>query len=105
MAGATPAGELLALQDTLYASRNPTRRWLHAERRAWVEDALRRAGGRRVVEVGPGSGIYLPLLTSLFDEVTAVDVEEAFLARARSRNDSSTSTAVTSANRATSSGR
>jgi protein-L-isoaspartate O-methyltransferase len=82
----TPAAELLALQDTLYASRNPTRRWLHAERRAWIEAALRRLaadGARRAIEVGPGSGVYLPLMRDLFDEVTATDVEEAFLARAR----------------------
>ncbi|HEX2086114.1 MAG TPA: class I SAM-dependent methyltransferase, partial [Solirubrobacteraceae bacterium] len=79
----TPAAELLALQDTLYASRNPTRRWLHAERRAWIEAALRRHAGGRAIEVGPGSGVYLPLMVELFDSVTAVDVEEAFLVRAR----------------------
>ena len=82
----TPAAELLALQDTLYASRNPTRRWLHAARRAWIEDALRRAaasGARTAIEVGPGSGVYLPLMVELFASVTATDVEEAFLARAR----------------------
>jgi SAM-dependent methyltransferase len=82
-ASAPSAAELLALQDTLYASRNPTRRWLHAERRAWIEGALRRAAGGRAVEIGPGSGVYLGLMCSLFDEVTAVDVEDAFLARAR----------------------
>jgi len=77
---------LLDLQDTLYASRNPTRRWLHGERRAWIEAALRRLaaqGARTAVEVGPGSGVYLPLLCSLFGEVTASDVEDAFLDRAR----------------------
>ena len=82
----TPAAELLAVQDTLYASRNATRRWLHAARRAWIEDALRRLaadGARRAIEVGPGSGVYLSLMVELFDEVTATDVEEAFLARAR----------------------
>ena len=82
-ASATPAAELLALQDTLYASRNPTRRWLHAARREWISDALRGTSGRTAVEVGPGSGIYLPLLVELFEEVVAIDVEEAFLARAR----------------------
>ena len=83
---AASAAELLALQDTLYASRNPTRRWLHAERRAWIEDALRRlaaAGARTAIEVGPGSGVYLPLMRDLFAEVTATDVEDAFLERAR----------------------
>jgi SAM-dependent methyltransferase len=83
---AASRAELLALQDTLYASRNPTRRWLHAERRAWIEGALRRlaaGGARTAVEVGPGSAVYLPLMRELFAEVTATDVEEAFLARAR----------------------
>lgn len=77
---------LLELQDTLYASRNPTRRWLHHERRAWIEAALRRAaarGARTAVEIGPGSGVYLPLLCELVDEVVAADVEDAFLDRAR----------------------
>ncbi|HEX8086608.1 MAG TPA: class I SAM-dependent methyltransferase [Solirubrobacteraceae bacterium] len=83
-ARATPAAELLALQDTLYASRNPTRRWLHAARREWIEDALRSLDGRTAVEVGPGSGLYLPLLVERFGEVTAIDVEDAFLERARS---------------------
>ena len=81
-----PAAKLLALQDTLYSSRNPTRRWLHRARRQWIEGALRRAaadGARTALEVGPGSGVYLPLMCTLFEEVTASDVEDAFLARAR----------------------
>jgi SAM-dependent methyltransferase len=79
--------ELLALQETLYTSRNPTRRWLHLTRRARIEDMLRRAaaaaGTGRALEVGPGSGVYLPLLCELFGQVLASDVEEAFLAQAR----------------------
>lgn len=77
--------ELLALQETLYTSRNPTRRWLHRSRRARIQATLRRVGGGggRALEIGPGSGVYLPLLCELFDEVTASDVEEAFLVQAR----------------------
>ena len=79
--------ELLALQETLYTSRNPTRRWLHRTRRERIEAALRRVAGAggtgRALEVGPGSGVYLPLLCELFDEVVASDVEEAFLDQAR----------------------
>ena len=79
--------DLLALQETLYASRNPTRRWLHCTRRDRIEAELRRVAQLvprgRVLEVGPGRGVYLPLLTELFDEVVATDVEEAFLDHAR----------------------
>ncbi len=75
--------ELLALQETLYTSRNPTRRWLHLTRRDRVEDLVRRAAAAgpsaRALEVGPGSGVYLPLLAGLFDEVLAADVEPSFL--------------------------
>lgn len=75
--------ELVALQRTLYESRNPTRRWLHTSRREWVASRLERlaAGprGRRALEVGPGSGVYLPLLAELYDVVVASDVEPAYL--------------------------
>ena len=79
--------ELLELQETLYSSRNPTRRWLHRARLASIEGTLRavaEAGEtRRALEVGPGSGVYLPLLCEHYDEVVASDVEEQFLAQAR----------------------
>jgi SAM-dependent methyltransferase len=79
--------ELLALQETLYTSRNPTRRWLHVTRRERIEGLLRSvagaSGGGRALEVGPGSGVYLPLLSELFGEVLAADVEPAFLDQAR----------------------
>jgi len=71
------------LQRTLYRSRNPTRRWLHQSRRERVESALRRLARERArsdaLEVGPGSGIYLPLLCELFEHVIASDVEPAYL--------------------------
>ena len=74
---------LVDLQRTLYQSRNPTRRWLHQSRRARVESALRRLARERkgadALEVGPGSGIYLPLLCDLFEHVSASDVERAYL--------------------------
>jgi SAM-dependent methyltransferase len=77
------AFDLVTLQHTLYASKNPTRRWLHCSRRDWILDALRRYAdtgkGRRALEIGPGSGVYLPALAGLFDEVLAVDVEDAYL--------------------------
>ncbi len=74
---------LVELQRTLYSSRNPTRRWLHQSRRAHVESALQRLarerGGSDALEVGPGSGIYLPLLCELFERVTASDIEPEYL--------------------------
>jgi len=78
--------ELLALQRALYDSRNPTRRWLHRTRRDWITDRLTRlAAGHRgaVLEVGPGSGVYVPLLARLFDRVTVSDVHDAYLDAAR----------------------
>jgi SAM-dependent methyltransferase len=78
------SSELVALQETLYRSGNPTRRYLHCIRRDWIFAALRRharAGGR-ALEVGPGCGVYLPLLAGLFGQVVAADVEPAYLQHA-----------------------
>jgi 2-polyprenyl-3-methyl-5-hydroxy-6-metoxy-1,4-benzoquinol methylase len=78
--------ELLELQRTLYESRNPTRRWLHCTRRDWIIERLTQlAAGRRgaALEVGPGSGVYVPLLARLFERVTVSDVQHAYLDAAR----------------------
>ena len=78
--------EPLELQRTLYASSNPTRRWLHRCRLEWIGLALRRHAGpeaSRALEFGPGSGVYLPVLLELFERVTAADVEDVFLDEAR----------------------
>ncbi len=80
--------ELVALQDTLYTSRNPTRRWLHCARRDWMVDAIRRVAAaqpqrQHALEVGPGSGVYLPVLASLYAQVTASDIEAAYIERAQ----------------------
>jgi ubiquinone/menaquinone biosynthesis C-methylase UbiE len=76
--------ELVALQETLYRSGNPTRRWLHCIRRDWIIAALRRHvhPGGRALEVGPGCGVYLPVLAGLFGQVVAVDIETAYLRHA-----------------------
>lgn len=74
--------KLVDLQRTLYASRNPTRRWLHCARRDWLFGALDRLvdrGDGAALEVGPGSGVYLPLLASLYRRVVASDIESAYL--------------------------
>ncbi len=80
MSSAPTREEIVALQQTLYSSKNPTRRWLHLTRKAWIEAALRDAGpGHAALEVGPGSGVYLPALAAHFESVTASDISEAHL--------------------------
>ena len=37
----------------------------------------------RALEVGPGSGVYLPTLAAAATEVVAVDIEDAYLDRLR----------------------
>ena len=76
--------ELLPLLETLYDSRNPTRRWLHRTRRDWIIGKLRQyAHGDRALEIGFGAGVYLPALAALFSEVVGTDLEQAHLSHAR----------------------
>lgn len=79
--------ELLQLLDTLYCSKNPTRRWLHCTRRDWIIATLRRhanSSRRKALEVGFGRGVYLPALTEMYDEVVAIDLDEDLLKHGRS---------------------
>lgn len=80
----TSPSELVALQEVLYRSGNPTRRWLHCMRRDWIVAALWRHAqcGGQALEVGPGCGVYLPVLAGLFERVVAVDIETAYLRHA-----------------------
>lgn len=78
--------ELFELQKTLYTSSNPTRRWLHRSRLAWITDALERSipgPEAKVIEIGPGSGIYLERLVDQTAEVVGADIEDAYLAGIR----------------------
>jgi 2-polyprenyl-3-methyl-5-hydroxy-6-metoxy-1,4-benzoquinol methylase len=77
--------ELLDLQEALYTSKNPTRRWLHCSRRDWINARIRSRPGPipYALEVGPGAGGYLPVLAEIATEVVAADVEEAYLQQAR----------------------
>lgn len=74
---------LFELQQTLYSSSNYTRRRLHQTRLRWVTDAISRYAAAAPVssalEYGPGSGIYLPVLAQHCAEVTAADIEHAYL--------------------------
>lgn len=82
--------DIVSLQGTLYTSRNPTRRWLHTTRRDLVIEAIRTApvcSSNRALEVGPGSGVYLPSLCERFKSVVAIDIEEAHIAQLRKTAD------------------
>jgi SAM-dependent methyltransferase len=74
--------DVIELQHTLYTSRNPTRRWLHASRRDIIKDQIQRCAlqgdSGRALEVGFGSGVYLPTLAQCFDQVVGADVEPAY---------------------------
>ncbi len=80
--------ELVELQDTLYHSKNPTRRWLHCSRKAWLFDKITEYSPQTAqfsaLEVGPGSGIYLPHLAQYYQQLMVVDIEPAYLERAQS---------------------
>ena len=78
--------ETLALQEVLYTSKNPTRRWLHCTRRDWIVSAITRYSTKpegRAIEIGPGSGVYLPELAERYKFVDAADIASEFLGRAR----------------------
>ena len=80
--------QLIALLETLYNSRNPTRRWLHCTRRDWLlariaECARERPG--RALEVGFGAGVYLRALANHYKEVVATDLNQSQLEHARAR--------------------
>ena len=57
--------------------------WLHTSRRDWINNALKRCSSirkvNRSIEVGPGAGGYLPLLSSLSERVLAADIEQEYL--------------------------
>lgn len=77
--------QLVELQETLYTSKNPTRRWLHCIRRDWIINALHSVvfktdkANRSALEVGPGAGGYLPALKDIASKVVASDIEESYL--------------------------
>jgi SAM-dependent methyltransferase len=74
---------LFDLQQTIYNSRNYTRRRLHRTRLDWVANSIRKYvlkfAAVKGIEYGPGSGIYLPVLSEFCEMVTAADIESAYL--------------------------
>ncbi len=81
--------QLIALLETLYNSRNPTRRWLHCTRRDWllakIADCARERPGR-ALEIGFGAGVYLRALANHYNEVVGTDLNQSQLEHARARN-------------------
>ena len=81
--GHNPLGDALRLQRGLYASRNPTRKWLHNSRLQWLTAAIGRycptAARGPAVDIGTGCGILLPALSRQFDTVISLDIELDFL--------------------------
>jgi SAM-dependent methyltransferase len=80
--------QLIGLLETLYNSRNPTRRWLHCTRRDWLiakiaECARERPG--RALEVGFGAGVYVRALAGHYKEVVATDLNQSQLEHVRRR--------------------
>ena len=75
--------DIVDIQHTIYNSKNSTRRYLHRTRRDWIINAIKRysfkKSSSRALEVGPGSGVYLPILSDLFDETVAIDIEKKHL--------------------------
>jgi 2-polyprenyl-3-methyl-5-hydroxy-6-metoxy-1,4-benzoquinol methylase len=80
--------QFIRLLETLYSSRNPTRRWLHCTRRDWViakiaECAHERPG--RALEIGFGAGVYLRALASHYNEVVGTELNVGQLEHVRAR--------------------
>ena len=81
----TSSHELIELQHAIYESKNPTRRWLHTTRKSWINAAIEQYSTRSgtALEIGPGSGIYLPSLARHSNQVFAVDIETVYLEQAK----------------------
>ncbi|MEN9486305.1 MAG: hypothetical protein RJB37_4185 [Pseudomonadota bacterium] len=72
----------IAFQANLYESANPSRRWLHGGRRAWVTGAIQRFArrrGTRFLEIGIGCGLYTAEMARL-GPVLAIDINPGFVA-------------------------
>lgn len=74
--------ELNQLQHVIYSSRNPMRKWLHSTRKKYIYEAIlsiEKTELKSAVEIGPGSGLYIPPLCANFARVTVIDIEMAHL--------------------------
>ena len=73
--------KLVELQETIYNSKNQTRKYIHNKRKNYITNVINDLAVKsdNALEIGPGSGIYLNLLSEKFNSVTAVDIEEKYL--------------------------
>lgn len=71
----------ILFQSNLYESKNPTRRWIHQKRRAWVSNKFTQLSSLNatVLEIGTGCGTYTDQLAYLFDEITSIDINTDFI--------------------------
>jgi 2-polyprenyl-3-methyl-5-hydroxy-6-metoxy-1,4-benzoquinol methylase len=84
-AASASRAQMLELLETLYNSKNPTRRWLHCTRRDWIIARIRECAGLRpgrVLEAGFGAGVYLPALCQAYGEVVASELDQAHVEHA-----------------------
>jgi len=70
----------IGFQANLYESQNPTRKWLHTTRRAWVLSKLQSVTSpcARFLEVGIGCGVYTEWMAR-HGFVTGLDINEDFV--------------------------
>jgi ubiquinone/menaquinone biosynthesis C-methylase UbiE len=75
--------DVLRLQRGLYASCNPTRKWLHNSRLQWLTAAITRCFPAKcpgpAIDLGTGCGILLPPLSKRFEFVFSLDIEPELL--------------------------
>ena len=76
----------ISFQSNLYESKNPTRRWIHQARRAWVLEQLASLSLRKksILEVGTGCGTYTGEIGTMYKDATSIDVNQDFVAAAQS---------------------
>ncbi len=63
---------------------------MHSSRRELILNSLKRVATEKfesALEVGPGSGVYIPALCEYCNNVTVIDVEDSFLIHVRSFSD------------------
>jgi len=80
------SAKAIRLQEALYSSRNPTRRWLHQSRRQWLAEAVSRHrphAENTVVEAGSGSNPLLAECAGQYRLAVSLDKETALLQHAR----------------------